>query len=707
MKYLIDFKNKTTSTDIQTYLQNNNCTVVKDWDNFDKVFLVEATSLPPITNIIERISEENSVAISPLDVISLNPYYSTHNNPDLEYTVNVGDTKDWWKNYCFMSPEFNNPTLTINRLGQNVNVYIMDSGIESTHPEFVDANISNLYSVTGEFSDKNGHGTALASVIVGKTCGITDANLKVVKIFDPDHTTLEHELLDAIDAIMNDHIDGTASVLNCSWAIPKNEWVEYKLRILEDKGIFIIAAAGNNGTSIEDVTPASMLDVLTVGAYNQNLVPCDFSNYTGGSTISVTGAATNHGELDGWAPGEEIWCAGLNGSYGYVAGTSIATAIASACMASNQTWYLDSDGNRMKHIKFQVASTRMPNSGLKVFLKKDILDLSDPKYANSINAVATLYDKSKSGKAESQTDEISCSIRVGSKAGIAKLYPSLTTKSIEFIQPLPANFEVLPDALLYGAPTIEQGPAGNDMYVEYTSSFIRTYTDDTTETVTLKIYVYGENMEPESLPSDDPVRITLMATNCSAVNVCYFTYSFDTCIDNCPSGFLCCGGAKTILNCECDGGGGGGCCFVSNTLVTMADGTTKAIEDIIEGDKVLSFDINSQTSHENTVEKMITRKFRNMHLLTLSNGETIITSDDHPFYTITGFASLNPTLTKSGYKSLEEVRMLKKGDVLTTANNSVVTIVSISPAYNDEKVYTFNVTDKAYPNYFANGVLVY
>ena len=509
MKFLIDFKADTLDADISAYLQQHGCTVLKQWNNFDKICLVEASAMPPSTDIIDRVVEENHLAIDPLEVITLNPYYGTHRDPAKEtITITIDDNKDWWKNYCRSNPEFLSPTTTLKRLGQNISVYVVDSGIEAGHPEFVDANITNIYSVTpGDFSDNNGHGTAIASVIVGKSCGVTDAKLKIVKIFDPNHATTEHELLDALDAIINDHVDGEFSVLNASWCIPKNDWVEHKLRILEDEGIFIIAAAGNNGTSIENVTPASMLDVITVGAYNKDLDPCDFSNYTGGSLVSVTGNVVNYGELDGWAPGEEIWAAGLNGEYGYVAGTSIATAIASAVVASNLTPHVYDDGRRVEGWEPEKLSTASPAATRDLlFGRPDLLNLSGPNYQSSVNIIATFMDRDLIGLNQAP-DDFSFSYRVGQTVLGIRIYEPTYTKSIEWIQPLPDNFLLLPDGRIYGKPDASQS---EDPYKTYVASCIRTSVDDTQETITVNIYVLPENFEPESIPSNDPVQITLL-----------------------------------------------------------------------------------------------------------------------------------------------------------------------------------------------------
>jgi hypothetical protein len=550
MKFLIDFKADALDADINAYLQQHGCTVLKEWNKFDKIFLVEADLMPPDADITDRITEENHVAIKPLDVTILNPYIGTHRDPAKEtINIDINDNKDWWKNYSRSQPEFSEATTTIKRLGKNISVYIMDSGIEASHPEFANTNITNLYSVTpSDFNDKNGHGTAIASVIAGATCGITESKLKIVKIFDTDHATTEHEFLDALDAIISDHVDGTYSVLNASWSIPKNAWVEHKLRVLEDEGVFIVAAAGNDGTSIEDVTPAGMIDVITVGAYNKDLLPCDFSNFTGGSMISVTGGSVNHGELDGWAPGQEIWAASLNGTYGYVAGTSIAAAIASAILASNlMIQVYDDTGFRVHGFENSKLSTAAIGSNTTIFFRPGLLDLADPKYQNSNSMIATLTDRDTFAKNQAP-DEFTIHYRVDQAVHGTRVIEPTLTKAIEWVVPLPDNFVLIPDGRIYGNPVASQA---DDPYKAYECSFIRTNIDDSQETILVNIYVLPENFVPDTLPSDDIVVISLSFPQCRGpAQGCDYNGGI-SCNNNCLG--VCCstGSGKDSTFCNC------------------------------------------------------------------------------------------------------------------------------------------------------------
>lgn len=561
MQYLIDFKNTATDAEITQYLNDNGCSVLKEWDNFDKVFLVETNNAPPSAAIIERLVEENSLAIKPhLENITVDPNFHCHNHPDYpKITVDVNDEKDWWKNFSYIQPQFEEENLILSRLGKGVDVYVMDSGINAAHPEFVDTEIINLYTVTpNDFSDNNGHGTALASLISGKTCGITDATIKVVKIFDPNHGTLQSEFLSALDAIISDHEDNTYGIVNCSWSIPKNEWVEDKLKICADEGLFIICASGNGGVEIENVTPASMWEVMTVGAYNKNLEPCDFSDYTG--HITTTPGLTNHGELDGWAPGEDIWCATRSGGYGFAQGTSVACAITSAIVASNLTWRMKSDGSRNMINETLIVSTLAEATShyhYVAFARDGLLDLSDPRYSTSINRIATIWDNCKSLIKNNPSNEINTVFRVG-KESMVSIFSQYYSKEIRWLDELPANFTVSGQGKAWMRPSVEQGPAPGEHYKHYPLRFIRVDTTDVEEECLLNIYVIEPEKDLAEIPPDDPIIPITLLILCSGLG-CLFSLGTSDCNDTCVDPRVCCAEFKDpVLQCRCIPGAGGG-----------------------------------------------------------------------------------------------------------------------------------------------------
>jgi len=715
MKYLVDFHQDATEQQINDYISTNNLTVLKVYDNFDKVYVVEGSAEPPANSIVTYVKDDSHVAITPLgEMAEMNQYYGAFNPTLPDITINTQTTQDWWKNFSLGNPEFTEPTTTISRKGKNVSVYLMDSGLMASHPEFVGADITNLYTVTpGNFNDTNGHGTALASVIVGNTCGITQAKLKVVKIFDSSHTTRQSEVLDALDAILNDVLSSPRqlAVVNCSWAISKNEYIESKMRELYNNNILIIAAAGNSGTEIQNVTPASMAEALAVGSYNQNLLPSNFSNYSDTSHISYTPGATNAGDLDGWAPGEQIYTASLNGGYGYGAGTSLSAAIASAIFAYNISDMVYSDGTHVEYLEHENIVELVHWT----FRRNGILDLSDPKYMTSVNSIATIIDYLET-TIVSPPDYLEGKARVGELSYIIRVYNARLTSALEIVTPLPNNFYISPDGLLTGKPTAAEGPTDGSPYKEYNLQFKRTYNSEagamsgTTEDVTVKLLVIGENVDVNTIPEDDPnLDILLLEATCSGFALQACELITGTCPDSCGGGTTCCGSSKFDTICGCVSGGGG-TCFSGETLITMADHSTKPMKDIRDGDEILSYNFTTNSHETNIVEHIHIRKDRKIFEYTLSDGSRLVTTDDHPLYVINkGWCSVNPTLTMQGYKGLRNnlVSLVSVGDVLLNEAGTGLEIVSIKRSNYKGIVYTFNNKHKSSPNYYANGILAF
>jgi hypothetical protein len=155
-------------------------------------------------------------------------------------------------------------------------------------------------------------------------------------------------------------------------------------------------------------------------------------------------------------------------------------------------------------------------------------------------------------------------------------------------------------------------------------------------------------------------------------------------------------------------GGGGGCCFTGDTLVTMADLSTKPIESIQVGDLILSYNPDTQQNETNEVSEIITRVNRVMYEFHLENGTNIRGSQDHPFYVVgKGYCSMNPPMTMNGYKALTDVTFIAVGDKLVDKDRNEILLQNIVPLGLSETVYTFNNKHKTSPNFYANGVLVY
>lgn len=143
-------------------------------------------------------------------------------------------------------------------------------------------------------------------------------------------------------------------------------------------------------------------------------------------------------------------------------------------------------------------------------------------------------------------------------------------------------------------------------------------------------------------------------------------------------------------------------CLVQGTKVFLANNTLKNIEDIKPGDKVLSYNTLTGEQFSATVEKVICIKHKNLVTYTFDGGKTITATDDHPFFTQRGWASLNPSKTAS-YKGFERVVKVESGDGFKTKNGSVrLSSTSLSCKVKT----TYSITKLSEGNsYYANGIL--
>ena len=144
-------------------------------------------------------------------------------------------------------------------------------------------------------------------------------------------------------------------------------------------------------------------------------------------------------------------------------------------------------------------------------------------------------------------------------------------------------------------------------------------------------------------------------------------------------------------------------CFAAGTKVLLADRTSKNIEDIREGDRVMSFNSMTNTQEPATVLETAAVNHCNLVTYTFDNGSTITATDDHPFLTAHGWASMNP-VKSANYNGFENVALIKAGDKVVTENGvSTLKSMSVSP----ESKMTYTIVKLSTGNaFFANGMIV-
>lgn len=484
MQLILDFNDEATAEQIAAFISANNLTDVVELSAAQKCYLVTSNTLLASTSEVTITRNDQS----PLTLLTY---------PQLTFDTN--EASNWWKLASFVKPDFEAVNQTYDRRGANATIYLVDSGVNTTHIEFANANVSGLYTFNGNLADTNGHGTALASVMVGTTCGLTNATIKSVKIFENGFDTLQSHFVSAIDAIITDVINNPLGlkIVNMSWSIAKNPYIESKIQLLVDAGVKVVVAAGNSGIPIENVTPASMASVFTVGAYSQELVPCDFSNYTG--LISTTPGETNYGEIDVWAPGADIPAVVSFAQISNISGTSVASAIQAAAFAYNSDSNILSDGS--------LPSAINPMSNLGSFSDKGILTLNG-FYANNTKKTAVYrgdYD-GDNGLFYRTISNFNIVARSGEQIS-KNPAPFYIVESFNIQNPLPAG-------LTYDNGWIEGiiGDANTTETFFWESPVTYTKHDGLVKNSVMRVAILPSSVDINSLPQEDPaVKITLLA----------------------------------------------------------------------------------------------------------------------------------------------------------------------------------------------------
>lgn len=526
MKYIIDIKNDTPVEEINAWVAENNHTIVHTFDHFEKLYIVETDEILVLPEFVEHaIIDDHSTAVK------------LHLFPG-SFTLNTEDESEWWKTVVLYDA-LETETAEVIRRGQGYAVYLMDSGVNALHEDFVDTEVRQIFSHVEDPADNSGHGTALASVISGKKTGITSAEIVSVKIFEHGVPTMISDILKALDQIALDYLEkyvGKPAIINMSWTIDKNEFVEDKIRSLLKLGLLAVVAAGNSGIPIKDATPASMPEVATIGSIGINLQPSNFSDYTGGSSISYTAGETNYSPgLDYWCPGESIMAAYREGGFYNVAGTSIATAIATATMIyqfskisleygkiyPNKGYGMYDQMREDTYVEATIeslASELLTPLGRNPFIpSRAIVDLTE-KYINCTNRVPVVYGVYDDNM-NSDVPWVQAVTYV--KKGIPTIQHIFDHHYVDSasIAELPEGLVLQPDGYLVGTTNVE---VGEDKYKLFNSTLTLTRGETVVEHPFQIIYMdisvineeFSENDYHDLITSDSNLQVQVYCQDC-------------------------------------------------------------------------------------------------------------------------------------------------------------------------------------------------
>ncbi|MER0242863.1 S8 family peptidase [Streptomyces sp. HSW2009] len=207
---------------------------------------------------------------------------------------------------------------TWNRDGAGVTAYIIDTGLDSDHPEF-GGRAQNVYNTAGGGNeDCHGHGTHVAGTIGGSTYGVAKGvALRGVKVLGCDGSGSFAGIIAGFDWVRKNA--AKPAVANASLGGGYSAAVNTAAANLANAGVHLSVAAGNDNQDACNYSPASASAVLTVAASDSSDRKASFSNY--GRCVET------------YAPGVSITSARMGGGSTQMNGTSMASPHAAGVAA--------------------------------------------------------------------------------------------------------------------------------------------------------------------------------------------------------------------------------------------------------------------------------------------------------------------------------------------------------------------------------------
>lgn len=215
------------------------------------------------------------------------------------------------------------------RWGAGVKVAVLDTGVVA-HAALPRFSSIAVIPFPEDPAATHCHGTAVASLIAGAhplVRGISPAaELISVRVMDDRGTSDSYFVAEGMLAAM----DAGAEIVNLSLGAQQdNPLLAEAVRLLQERGIVIVASSGNNG-QVEAKYPAAYPGVIGVGAVDASGERMAFSNL--GSGLGLT------------APGYGVNAAAPGGGFVSVSGTSASAPLVAGAIAATMS---DGSGRRI------------------------------------------------------------------------------------------------------------------------------------------------------------------------------------------------------------------------------------------------------------------------------------------------------------------------------------------------------------------------
>jgi Subtilase family len=320
--------------------------------------------------------------------------------------------------------------------GQGVTIGLVDTGVQTTHPELLGRVIAGYNAFTGgtDITDQMGHGTHVAGILVGSLVNgspdeglASGANLAVAKVFQTGSSSVA-TVAKGIDWEVNVQ---RVPILSLSLGISSVS-LTTNIKNAVTNGTLVVAAAGNDGSKTKLSWPAmfakeswAMGQIIAVGALDSNNKRASFSNY-----------ASSLANWMVYAPGVSITSSyslpTSPNQYAAMSGTSMATPMVAGQAALIKSNWNFLSANNLAQIIFQSAThlcsdTAVANVCLARTAPDSMYGWGLINVGASLQPIGSLNVLTKTGQAVALGNTLFAS----SKAGSGTVVSSINTLGVD------------------------------------------------------------------------------------------------------------------------------------------------------------------------------------------------------------------------------------------------------------------------------------